>query len=460
MSGLFGTDGVRGTANIYPMTAETVLRLAMASAAVMRRGDHLHRVLIGKDTRLSGYMLEQALTAGFLSTGMDVILVGPVPTPAIAILTRALRCDLGVMVSASHNPYQDNGIKLFGPDGYKISHQAETAIETMVLANEPMRLAPSDNLGKASRLDDAKGRYIEVVKSSFPKGMTLDGLKIVLDCANGAAWRVAPQVLWELGADVVRINAEPNGKNINDCCGATAPQSMQAAVIQHQAHLGISLDGDADRIIMADEKGMVIDGDQIMGLIASFWHQKGKLRGGGIAATVMSNMGLEQFIQQQGLDFDRTAVGDRHVVERMRYKGYNLGGEQSGHIVLDDYTTTGDGIIAALQVMAVIQQRGVAASEICRVFTPFPQIMRNYRIQSAGFLEKPAIQAVIRDAEQQLHGRGRLLVRKSGTEPLIRVMAEADDEIFINQLLDNISEVINAHLSPDYSLELPLAQAV
>ncbi len=441
---LFGTDGIRGTANVDPMTAETALRVAMATALQFRRGNHRHRVVIGKDTRLSGYMLEPALTAGFISMGMDVVLVGPLPTPAVAMLTRSLRADMGVVISASHNPYQDNGIKLFGPDGYKLSDEVEIAIETRMAQPFAPDLAGSPDLGRASRMEDATGRYIEYVKNTFPRGLRLDGLKIVIDCANGAAYRVAPKVLYELGAEVIPIGVSPDGTNINKGCGATATQSLQEQVIFHAADLGIALDGDADRLIMVDEAGRPIDGDQLMTLIASSWAASQTLRGGGVVATVMSNLGMERHLTSLGLHLARTPVGDRYVVEMMRERGYNVGGEQSGHVVLSDYSTTGDGLIAALQVLAVlIQSNGRPASELCRVFAPVPQKLTNVRFSPGSTpLDDKTVQSAIRDGEARLADSGRLLIRKSGTEPLIRVMAEGDDEALVLQVVADIADSI------------------
>ena len=444
---LFGTDGIRGTANAEPMTAETALKVASAAGRHFRNGDHRHTVIIGKDTRLSGYLLEPALTAGFVSMGMDVVLVGPMPTPAVAMLTRSMRADLGVMISASHNPYQDNGIKLFGPDGYKLSDEVEAAIERRMEQPTAADLAAPAALGRARRLDDAQGRYIEFVKSSFPRGLRLDGLKIVVDCANGAAYRVAPQILWELGAEVITIGVDPDGLNINRGCGATDTSAMREAVVVHNADLGIALDGDADRLIMADEHGQQIDGDQLMGVIAESWAASGRLDGGGIVATVMSNLGLERHLDRLGLSLARTAVGDRYVVEHMRANGFNLGGEQSGHIVLSDYATTGDGTAAALQVLAVIQQRGGPASEICRAFTPVPQILRNVRYSVTGGanpLEVESVKRAIGEAERRLSQTGRLVIRKSGTEPLIRVMAEGDDEALVASVVDAVCDKVAA----------------
>ncbi|NYZ13572.1 phosphoglucosamine mutase [Azospirillum sp. RWY-5-1] len=440
---LFGTDGIRGTANIEPMTAETALRVAMATALQFRRGDHRHRVVIGKDTRLSGYLLEPALTAGFISMGMDVVLLGPLPTPAIAMLTRSLRADMGVMISASHNPYQDNGIKLFGPDGYKLSDEVEAAIEARIREPFDADLAASADLGRASRLEDATGRYIEYVKNTFPRGLRLDGMRIVVDCAHGAAYKVAPKVLYELGADVIPVGVAPDGLNINKGCGATNTAMLQEQVIFHNADLGIALDGDADRLILVDERGRPIDGDQLMGLVAGSWAKGQSLKGGGVVATVMSNLGLERLLTGMGLHLHRTPVGDRYVVERMREHGYNVGGEQSGHIVLSDYSTTGDGLIAALQVLAVVQTTGKPASEVCRVFDPVPQKLTNVRF-AAGTkpLEMAEVTQAIAEGEARLNGSGRILIRKSGTEPVIRVMAEGDDEGLVNQVVGDIAEAI------------------
>ena len=439
---LFGTDGIRGRANVEPMTAETALKVATAAAAQFRRGDHRHLVVIGKDTRLSGYLLEPALTAGFIGAGMDVILVGPMPTPAIAMLTRSLRADLGVMISASHNPFEDNGIKLFGPDGYKLSDEVEKAIEDRIVLPPDDQLAAPSKLGRARRLDDASGRYIEYAKNTFPKGLRLDGLKVVVDCANGAAYKVAPAVLWELGADVVTIGVAPDGLNINKGCGATATDVMQQAVVAHGAHLGLSLDGDADRLIMADETGRQIDGDQLMAMIARDWSASGRLAQPAVVATVMSNLGMERFLGGLGIELIRTAVGDRYVVETMRERGFNLGGEQSGHIVMSDYATTGDGLIAALQVLAVIQQAGRRSSEVFRVFEPMPQRLRSVRFTLAAGVASPLEQAPVKDAiaaaEARLGKDGRLLIRKSGTEPVIRVMAEGEDAALIEVLVGEI----------------------
>ncbi len=442
MRKLFGTDGIRGTANREPITAETALAVAKAAGAQFRRGDHRHRVVIGKDTRLSGYLLEPALTAGFVSVGMDVVLLGPLPTPAVAMLTRSLRADLGVMISASHNPYQDNGIKLFGPDGYKLSDEVEHEIERRVGENGAGALAPPEHLGHAERLDDAVGRYIEFVKYSFPKGLRLDGLKIVVDCAHGAAYRVAPKVLYELGAEVVTLGAAPNGTNINRECGATSPGAMQAAVVENGADFGLALDGDADRVVVSDEHGKLVDGDQLIGLVARSWRESGRLRGGGVVGTVMANLGLEHFIEGLNLNFVRTPVGDRYVVEHMRDGGYNVGGEQSGHIVLSDYCTTGDGQIAALQVLAVLVERGGPASEVCHVFDPLPQVLKNVRFTGTPPLENERVREAIDKGERQLGSAGRILVRKSGTEPVVRVMAEGEDLALVDKVVTTIVESI------------------
>jgi phosphoglucosamine mutase len=439
---LFGTDGIRGTANCEPMTAETALKVGMAAGLHFRRGNHRHRVLIGKDTRLSGYMLEPALTAGFISMGMDVILVGPLPTPAVAMLTRSMRCDLGVMLSASHNPFEDNGIKLFGPDGYKLSDEVEHAIERYIENGIASHLAPAAELGRARRLEDVRGRYTEFVKSTFPKGLTLGGMRIVIDCANGAGYKVAPEILWELGADVVGMGDTPDGYNINRDCGSTLPKGMCSKVVEYRADFGIALDGDADRVLIADEKGELIDGDQLMAVIAGHWAATGRLVGGGLVATVMSNLGLERYLHGQGLKLYRTQVGDRYVVEHMRAHGVNVGGEQSGHIIFSDYSTTGDGLIAALQVLAVIAGSNRRASEVCRVFEPMPQVLRNVRYNGVQPLDSEQVKAAIAEAELRLGTSGRLLIRKSGTESLIRVMGESEDERLLGTVIGEICSVI------------------
>ncbi len=439
---LFGTDGIRGTANTAPMTAEIALKLGQAAGLLFTRGDHRHRVIIGKDTRLSGYMLEPALTAGFIGAGMNVTLAGPLPTPAIAMLTRSLRADLGVVISASHNPYEDNGIKLFGPDGAKLSDETEAEIEALMESDLSARLAAPDRLGRASRLVDAAGRYIEAAKSSLERGLRLDGLRIVLDCAHGAAYKVAPAALWELGATVIPLGVEPDGFNINKDVGSTVPQHLCAAVLEHGADIGIALDGDADRVILADERGEIIDGDQILGLIARDMHASGRLTGGGIVATVMSNLGLERFLAGLGLTLRRTQVGDRYVAETMRAEQKNLGGEQSGHVILSDFSTTGDGLVAALQVLAVLVRSGKRASEACRVFAPLPQLLRNVRYAGASPLRLPHIQAAIAAASARLESKGRVLIRASGTEPLIRVMAEGEDRALIQTIVEELCATI------------------
>jgi len=439
---LFGTDGIRGTANIDPMTAEIALKVGMAAGRIFTRGDHRHTVVIGKDTRLSGYMLEPALTAGFTGMGMDVILVGPMPTPAVAMLTRSLRADLGVMISASHNPFEDNGIKLFGPDGYKLSDETEAEIEALIENGVSGSLAEPTRLGRARRLDDAEGRYIEFAKNTFPRGLRLDGLKIVVDCANGAAYKAAPAALWELGADVVKIGVSPNGFNINKDSGSTSTALMCRTVVESGANLGIALDGDADRVMIADETGKLLDGDQLMGLIADSWRRAGRLRGGGIVATVMSNLGLEHFLKKIGLALIRTQVGDRYVVEHMRAHDFNVGGEQSGHIILHDYNSTGDGLVAALEVLSCIVRAGRPASEVGNIFQPLPQLLRNVRFSGAPPLEMECVKKAVRAGEDRLGSRGRLLIRKSGTEPVVRVMAEGEDETVVAEVVDDICDAV------------------
>ncbi len=441
---LFGTDGVRGRANAYPMTAETVLRLGAAAGRYFRRdGSPAHRVVVGKDTRLSGYMFENALTAGFTSTGMSVLLLGPVPTPAVGLLVRSMRADVGVMISASHNPHEDNGIKFFGPDGYKLSDEAEEGIEA-ILAGE-IEPAEAGNIGRAKRIDDGLFRYVERVKSTFPSDLRLDGLKVVVDCANGAAYRAAPQVLWELGAEVIPLGVTPNGTNINKGCGSTDTRLTAETVVSHGADVGICLDGDADRIMILDETGVVADGDQVMGLFAARWAEEGRLSGDALVATVMSNLGLERFLSGRGIGLHRTGVGDRYVVEAMRAGGFNLGGEQSGHIVMTDYATTGDGLLAGLQFLAEMVRTGKRASELRRVFDPVPQLLKNVRFDpSSAPLETAAVQIAIREAEVRLNGSGRLLIRKSGTEPLIRVMAECEDDALLVQVVDDVVKAVEA----------------
>ena len=434
----FGTDGVRGRANQHPMTAEMALKIGAAAGHYFRRfSDRTHRVVIGKDTRRSGYMFENALTAGLTSTGMEVLLLGPVPTPAVGLLTPSMRADFGIMISASHNAYHDNGIKFFGPDGFKLSDEAEEEIERLI--DEGVALNDADSIGRAQRIDDGMYRYVERAKSSFPSGMRLDGMKVVVDCANGAAYRAAPEVLWELGADVIPVGVSPNGRNINDNCGSTHPQTAAETVVAHGADLAICLDGDADRIILVDEKGQVADGDQLMGLMAAGWAAEGRLAGNALVATVMSNLGLERFLNGLGITLERTAVGDRYVVERMRQGGFNLGGEQSGHIVMTDYSTTGDGLMAGLQFLAEMVRSGKKASTLANTFTPVPQLLKNVRYQAGQTpLEIPAVQASIANAEAQLDGKGRLLIRKSGTEPLIRVMAECEDAAVLEETVDTV----------------------
>jgi len=438
---LFGTDGVRGRANSWPMTAEVALRLGAAAGSYFQRDNQEHRVVIGKDTRLSGYMIENALTAGFLSTGMNVFLLGPVPTPAVAYLTHSLRADVGVMISASHNPASDNGIKFFGPDGYKLSDEAEATIsallETGVTPTSP------ENIGRARRFEDARGRYIEYAKTTFPSSKRLDGLRIVVDCAHGAAYRTAPAVLWELGADVIPMGVAPDGTNINAQCGSTHPEAAARKVLETRADIGICLDGDADRLILIDETGAIADGDQIMGLIATRWAAAGRLAGNTLVATVMSNLGLERHLQAHGIMMERTSVGDRNVVERMQAGGFNLGGEQSGHIVMTDHTSTGDGLIAALQFLGFMVESGQKASQLANVFKPIPQRLVNLRYTAGTApLETAEVQAAILQSEGALAGTGRLLIRKSGTEPLIRVMAEAEDPKLLEQVLNSLVKAV------------------
>jgi phosphoglucosamine mutase len=440
----FGTDGIRGTANKWPMTAEIAIRAGMAAGLQFTRGDHRHRVVVGKDTRLSGYMLEPAMTAGFTSVGMDVILVGPLPTPAVAMLTRSLRADLGVMLSASHNAFADNGIKFFGPEGHKLSDRIESEIEARMQSDMSASLAEPSKLGRAMRLDDAPGRYIEAAKATFPTDRRLDGLKIVVDCANGAAYKVAPTVLWELEAEVISIGVEPDGFNINKDCGSVHTDFMCEQVLAHGADVGIALDGDADRLILADEKGKVVDGDQLMAAISDHWAETGNLKGGGIVATVMSNLGLERHLAAKGLELVRTQVGDRYVVEHMRRHGFNVGGEQSGHIVMSDFGTTGDGLVAALQVLSLVLAEGRPVSEVCRRFEAVPQLLRNVRYSGASPLESPRISRAVQAQRSRLGGKGRLLVRPSGTEPLIRVMAEGDDQDLVHSVVDELVEMIGA----------------
>ena len=436
----FGTDGIRGLTNTEPMTAEVALKVGQAAGAHFLRGDHRHRVVIGKDTRLSGYMMESALVAGFTSVGMDVVLLGPMPTPAVAMLTRSMRADLGVMISASHNPFADNGIKLFGPDGFKLSDQDELAIEALLEA--PAELVEAGRIGRAKRIDDARGRYVHFAKSTFPEALRLDGLKIVVDCANGAAYHVAPDALWELGAEVIALGVGPNGTNINDECGSTHPQLLQETVVASGADIGLALDGDADRLIVVDETGKVIDGDQLMALIALDQKRQGLLKGDGVVATVMSNLGLERRLADEGLALHRTKVGDRYVLEGMRERGCNVGGEQSGHIILTDHATTGDGLVAGLQILAAMVGQDARASDLLQQFEPVPQLLRNVRFGGGAPLEADSVKACIAEAERQLDGRGRLVIRKSGTEPLIRVMAEGDDGAEVEEVVARICTAV------------------
>lgn len=439
----FGTDGVRGTANSHPMTAYTALKIGMAAGQLFTRGNHRHTVVIGKDTRLSGYLFEPALVAGFIGMGMDVILVGPMPTPAVAMITRSLRADLGVMISASHNLYQDNGIKLFGPDGCKLSDEAETEIESLMESDLNEALAQPSGLGRAKRLDDAEGRYIEFVKNTFPRGLRLDGLKVVIDSANGSAYKAAPSALWELGAEVINIGDCPDGLNINLECGSISPKLMQETVLRSKANIGIALDGDADRVVIANEKGQLVNGDQVMGVIASSWFETDRLRGGGIVATVMSNFGLERYLKEKGLNLVRSQVGDRYVVATMLQNGMNVGGEQSGHIILRDHNSTGDGLVASLQVLAILVQSGKPASEICSIFEPTPQLLRSVRFTGKNPLEVTEVQNAITFGKERLNAGGRLLVRSSGTEPVVRVMAEAEDRTLIYEIVEEICTVIS-----------------
>jgi len=437
----FGTDGIRGRAN-GKITAEVALKVGQAAGLAFRNGDHRHRVVIGKDTRLSSYMIEYALVAGFTSVGVDVLLLGPVPTPAVAMLTRSMRSDLGVMISASHNPYEDNGIKLFGPDGFKLSDEVEGRIEALMDGDAATMLARSPDLGRAKRIDDVQARYIEYAKRTLSRDVSFEGLRVVVDCANGAAYKVAPEALWELGAEVIRIGVEPNGLNINLDVGSTAPEALARKVREMRADIGIALDGDADRMVIVDEKGHVVDGDQVIAVIAESWRDDGRLSRPGVVATVMSNLGLERYLSTLGLALERTAVGDRYVIERMREKGYNVGGEQSGHVIFSDYATTGDGLVSALQVLAVVRKVGRPVSEVCRRFEPLPQVLRNVRFNGGKPLEHPAVTKVIAEATARLGDRGRLLVRPSGTEPVIRVMGEADDRALVDKLVGEVCDAV------------------
>ncbi len=442
MRKFFGTDGIRGQANSYPMTAEMALKVGMAAGLAFKNGGHRHRVVIGKDTRLSGYMLENALVAGFTSVGMDVFLLGPLPTPAVAMLTRSLRTDLGVMISASHNPFQDNGIKFFGPDGFKLSDQIEKTIEELMESDLTSHLPSASELGRAKRIDGAQQRYIEFAKRTLPREMSLEGLRVVIDCANGAAYKVAPEALWELGADVITMGVTPDGFNINKECGSTSTDALSRKVHEVRADIGIALDGDADRVIIVDENGSVVDGDQLMAVVAQSWQQSNRLSAPGIVATVMSNLGLERYLQSLGLGLARTKVGDRYVVEHMRANGYNVGGEQSGHIVLSDFATTGDGLIAGLQVLACVKDQDKPVSEVCRRFEPVPQILKNVRYKGGKPLEQDLVKSAIEDGEARLGNSGRLVIRASGTEPLIRVMAEGDDAELVKQVVNDIAGVV------------------
>ena len=440
----FGTDGIRGQSNTFPMTPDLAMRVGIAVGTIFRRGAHRHRVVIGKDTRLSGYMLENAMVAGFTAAGIDAFVLGPIPTPAVAMLTRSLRADIGVMISASHNPFYDNGIKLFGPDGYKLSDELELEIEDLLEKDMMAQLARSSDIGRAKRIDGVHDRYIEHAKRTLPRDVTLQGLRVAIDCANGAAYRVAPAALWELGADVVTIGNEPDGVNINLECGSTHPSTLQRKVHEVRADIGIALDGDADRVQIIDENGKIIDGDQLMAVIAESWAADGMLRGGGIVATVMSNLGLERFLTGKGLGLQRTKVGDRYVVEQMRQNDYNVGGEQSGHIVLSDFGTTGDGLVAALQILACVKRSGRTVSEVCNRFEPVPQVLKNVRVKAGRPLEDAVVRQAIADAESELAKNGRLLIRPSGTEPLIRVMAEGDDRAQVERIVDELVGVIGA----------------
>jgi phosphoglucosamine mutase len=437
----FGTDGIRGRANGV-ITPELALKVGQAAGLVFQRGDYRHRVVIGKDTRLSGYMIETALVAGFTSVGMDVLLFGPMPTPAVAMLTRSMRADLGLMISASHNPYDDNGIKLFGPDGYKLSDAVEGEIEAVMEENVTRKLAKSADLGRAKRIDGVQDRYIEFAKRTLPRDLSLDGLRVVVDCANGAAYRVAPEALWELGAEVIAIGVDPDGFNINKECGSTEPAALSAKVREVRADVGVALDGDADRVVIVDEKGRVIDGDQLMAVIAGSWKEDGRLTKDGVVATIMSNLGFERHLKALGLSLSRTPVGDRYVLEHMREHGFNLGGEQSGHIILSDYATTGDGLVAALQVLAVVKRQNRPVSEVCHVFDPLPQILKNVRYKQGAPLEDATVKLAIDGANARLNGNGRLVIRRSGTEPVIRVMGEGDDQYLVEEVVDEIVEAL------------------
>jgi phosphoglucosamine mutase len=439
----FGTDGIRGRANAGNMTADVAMKVGMAAGIHFKAADRKLRVVIGKDTRLSGYMIETALTAGFTSVGCDVFLSGPIPTPAVAMVTRSLRADIGVMVSASHNPFHDNGIKLFGADGFKLSNKQESTIEALLQSDMSGSLAAADAIGRASRIDGLQDRYIEFAKRTFPRRMNLGGLRVVVDCGNGAAYKVAPQALWELGAEVISIGTEPDGYNINQNCGSTAPETLSEKVLEVRADIGIALDGDADRVIIVDEKGNVVDGDQLMAVVAESWRKQGRLNSQGIVATVMSNLGLERYLSDQGLSLERTQVGDKYVVEYMRKHDFNVGGEQSGHIVLSDFTTTGDGLVAALQIMAVVNEEGRPVSDVCNRFEPVPQLLKNVRISDQSVLEHHTVVAAIDSGKDQLGSAGRLVIRPSGTEPVVRVMAEGDDAGLVRAVVNQIADVLS-----------------
>jgi phosphoglucosamine mutase len=438
----FGTDGIRGLANSLHMTSEVALKVGMAAGKLFSNSARRHRVVIGKDTRLSGYMIESALMSGFTAVGMDVFLLGPMPTPAVAMLTRSLRADLGVMISASHNPYHDNGIKFFDPDGYKLSDEMELQIEELIDKPSTELLVTADRIGRAKRVESAQERYIEFAKRTLPRNIRLNDMRVVIDCANGAGYQVAPNALWELGAEVIKIGVEPDGRNINHKCGSTAPEALCQKVREMRADIGIALDGDADRVVIVDEKGNIVDGDQIMAVIAESWHRRGKLAAGGVVATVMSNLGLELYLKDLGLSLARTAVGDRHVVDHMRKHGYNVGGEQSGHIVLSDFTTTGDGLVSALQILSVVVATGKPVSEVCQRFEPLPQLLRNVTYKDGKPLEQDAVMLAIDNGRKRLGSRGRLVIRPSGTEPVIRVMAEGDDEHLVHEVVGEIVDAV------------------
>ncbi|MBB4198669.1 phosphoglucosamine mutase [Rhodoblastus sphagnicola] len=439
----FGTDGIRGLANKV-ITPDLALKVGQAAGIVFQTGDYRHRVVIGKDTRLSGYMIEYAMVAGFTSVGMDVLLLGPMPTPAVAMLTRSMRADLGVMISASHNAFEDNGIKLFGPQGFKLSDEVERQIEVLMESDLGSKLATSSSLGRARRVDDVRARYVEFAKHTLPRNMSFEGMRVVIDCANGAAYKVAPEALWELGAEVFSVGVDPDGFNINRNVGSTAPQALAQKVRELRADIGIALDGDADRVLIVDEHGHLVDGDQLMAVVAQDWREDGKLSRPGIVATVMSNLGLERYLASLGLSLARTPVGDRYVLEHMREHGYNVGGEQSGHMILSDYCTTGDGLVAAMQVMAVVKRRGKPVSEVCHAFDPLPQILKNVRFKGGKPLETASVAKAIQAAKDKLGGEGRLVIRPSGTEPVIRVMAEGDDRALVESIVDDVCEAVAA----------------